>query len=116
MLIFPLNFHHLVPKSLKILLFSTASFTFTLYLINRQRRSPFVIHLASNRALAGRALLLGTAASCSGNGILVGSIATTMGVESFKEFRIKADEFFIRHDLKRSPPNEPEENGRIGVF
>jgi hypothetical protein len=65
--------------------------------------------LASDRALAGRALLLGTAASCSGVGVLVGSIASVMGVESFKEFKIKTDDFFIRHGIKRQTIAEDDE-------
>lgn len=69
--------------------------------MNRQRRSPYILHLASERAVAGRALLLGTALSCSGVGILVGGLATLMGVNSFKEFALKTDAFFIKHGIKR---------------
>ena len=69
-------------------------------MINKQRSSPYIVHLASDRALAGRALLLGTAAAFSGVGILIGAIATVMQVESFKEFRLKTDSFFMKHGIK----------------
>ena len=63
--------------------------------------------MASDRALASRALLLGTALSFSGVGTLVGTIGSIMGVDSFKDFRIKMDGFFIRNGIKQ-PENEEE--------
>lgn len=57
--------------------------------------------MASDHALAGRALLLGTALSVSGVGGLVGLIGTAMGVDSFVEFRSKVDRFFIENGIKR---------------
>ena len=64
--------------------------------------------MASDRALASRALLFGTALSCSGVGTLVGLLGTVMGVDSFKEFRSKVDGFFIENGIKR--PVSPEED------
>lgn len=57
--------------------------------------------MASDHALAGRALLLGTALSISGVVELVGLIGTVMGVDSFVEFRTKVDPFFIENGIKR---------------
>lgn len=108
----------LVPLSRKILLFSSSSFIFTLILINRQRKSPYILQLASDRALASRALLLGTAASCTGVGILIGLIGTLMGVDSFKAFALKTDKFFVDHGIKRQlhKANENNEDDETIIF
>lgn len=98
----------LVPLSHKILTFSWSTFAFTLFLINRQRHSPFILSMASDHALAGRALLLGTALSVSGVGGMVGLIGTVMGVSSFLEFRTKVDRFFIENGIKRPHRDEDE--------
>jgi hypothetical protein len=50
-----------------------------------------IVKMASDRALAGRALLLGTAASCSGVAMLVGGIGSLMNVHSWRAFRIKLE-------------------------
>jgi len=50
-----------------------------------------VVKAASERALAARALLLGTMASCSGVGLLVGAIGSLLNVHSFVQFRLKIE-------------------------
>lgn len=64
--------------------------------------------MATDHALAGRALLLGTVLSVSGVGGLVGLIGTVMGVSSFLEFRTKVDRFFIENGIKRKSCDELE--------
>lgn len=96
----------LVPIANKILSYSLAAFTTTLFIIKKQRNSEYIVSRASDGALAGRALLLGTMASCAGVGILVGGLAAAMKVSSFREFRMKTDAFFIRHNIKRPPDQE----------
>jgi hypothetical protein len=92
-----------VPLSRKILISASLSLALTLFMIQKQRQSPYILQLASDRALAGRALFLGTAAACSGVGVLMGLIATLTGAESFLQFREKTDNFFIRHNIKNPP-------------
>jgi hypothetical protein len=75
----------------RILAFSSLSLAVTLFLIRSQQRSPYIIKQASERALATRALLLGTMASCAGVGLLTGSIGTLMNVHSMLDFRLAVE-------------------------
>ncbi len=72
----------------KILAFSSFSLAVTLLLVRSQSRSTYIAKQASERALASRALLLGTMASCAGVGFLTGLIGTAMNVHSMLDFRL----------------------------
>ena len=71
-------------------------------LIRSQSKSPYIVHQASERALAGRALLLGTMAACSGVGLLVGLIGTSLDVHTMRDFRLTLES-------KLKPNKTPQE-------